>query len=205
MKVNLQQKLHIQVPSVQTSSDYATTKARFDRILSEKLGVRPSAQAVSTPSREGGGASVDAVYNDVRLKSGATASEIDERLKGTQMAGLGKAFVDAEAKYGINAWFLTGLAAHESAYGSSPIARDKNNLFGYGAYDQTPYTSARTFSSMAAGVEKVAENLSRAYLTEGGSYFNGYGMEAINQRYATDKNWARAIKAHMNRLTEASE
>ena len=38
-----------------------------------------------------------------------------------------------------NALMMFGTASNESAYGTSRIAMDKNNLFGYGASDSDPY------------------------------------------------------------------
>lgn len=207
MKVNMSSKFVIPTPKVEMSSGYSEAKQRFEQILSEKLGIQLASyggmdslrmydasriKPLSTASQD--------VFNDVRVKSNATAEAIDEKLKGTSMYGLGADFVQAEEKYGVNAWFLTGLAIHESGYGTSAIANDKNNLFGYQAYDNTPYESARSFASVGEGIDTVAANLARAYLSEDGTYFNGYGLEDINKRYATDKNWANAVKAHMQRL-----
>ncbi len=45
-------------------------------------------------------------------------------------------------KYNINGIFLASIAIHESGWGTSQIANDKNNLFGYGSYDATPYESS---------------------------------------------------------------
>ena len=39
--------------------------------------------------------------------------------------------------------FIASIAIHESAWGTSQIAQEKHNLFGYGSYDQTPYESSR--------------------------------------------------------------
>lgn len=180
------------------SSSYRTAQNRFNSILTEKLGVRKSGNGmVSSVKTE-----LKEVFVDVRKSSGVTPQFIDEKLKGTQMEGLGEAFVRAEKEHGVNALFLTGLAIHESAYGNSRIAKDKNNLFGFQAYDASPYASARTFSSYEDSIDVVAAYLSRAYLTPGGTYYNGFGIEDIGKRYATDPNWANAIKSHMTRLTE---
>ena len=102
---------------------------------------------------------------------------------------------------GVNAWFLAAIATHESAYGTSRIAQDKNNLFGFQAYDATPYASARSFETMADGVDYVASFLSKAYLTPGGAYYNGTSVDAVGTRYATDTRWAEAVKRHMKALT----
>lgn len=185
------------------SQSYYTAKNRFDEILRNKLGVQTGNSTLgvnSTTSTAAMATSIASVYDDVRLTSGATAPEIDAKLAGTNLEGLGESFVNAEQKYGVNAWFLTGLAIHESGYGSSKIATDKNNVFGFQAYDASPYESARTFASKEEGVDVVAKYLSEAYLTPGGTYYNGVSIDSIGKRYATDPNWAAAIKKHMANL-----
>ncbi|MDK2867007.1 MAG: hypothetical protein PWP38_1322 [Clostridiales bacterium] len=175
------------------SQSYYDTKARFQSILQDKLNVsQPSAAAVNSQSISSSAATVD--FNDLTRVSGASAAMINQALEGTDMAGLGQAFVDAETKYGVNALFLTGLAAHESAFGSSRIAQSKQNLFGFQAYDASPFSSAKTFGTFEDGIDSVAQYLKTAYLTPGGKYYNGASIDAVNKRYATDQNWANAIK-----------
>jgi beta-N-acetylglucosaminidase len=182
------------------SQSYYTAKNRFDEILRNKLGVQTSSPMTALNEAAAMATSIGSVYDDVRLKSGASAAEIDAKLAGTNLEGLGESFVNAEQKHGVNAWFLTGLAIHESGYGSSKIATDKNNVFGFQAYDANPYESARTFASKEEGVDVVAKYLSEAYLTPGGTYYNGVSIDNIGKRYATDPNWAAAIKKHMANL-----
>lgn len=185
------------------SQSYYTAKNRFDEILRTKLNVTPAtggALAGSSVYNAGTATTVNAVYEDVRLGSGASAADIDARLAGTGLEGLGASFVEAEQKYNVNAWFLTGLAMHESGNGSSKIATEKNNVFGFQAYDASPYASARTFSSKAEGVDAVAKYISENYLTAGGKYYNGVSIDSIGKRYATDPNWSTAIKKQMANL-----
>lgn len=182
------------------SQSYYTAKNRFDEILRSKLGVQAGSPVAGITGAATMATGIASVYDDVRLNSGASASDIDAKLAGTNLEGLGESFVNAEQKYGVNAWFLTGLAIHESGYGSSKIATDKNNVFGFQAYDASPYESARTFASKEEGVDVVAKYLSEAYLTPGGTYYNGVSIDNIGKRYATDPNWAAAIKKHMANL-----
>lgn len=190
------------------SQSYYTAMNRFQDILQSKLGINPVSTATSAIGAntavniyEGNTAnSVEAYFDDVTLQSGASADAINEKLKGTAMEGLGSAFADAEQKYGVNAWFLTSLAIHESAYGTSTIAKEKNNLFGFRAYDASPFKSAKTYSSPAESVDSVAKYLSEKYLTEGAVYYNGVSVDSIGKKYATDTNWANAIKKHMVNL-----
>lgn len=185
------------------SQSYYTAKNRFDEILRTKLNVTSASGSVATGSsvyNAGSAMTVNAIYDDVRLSSGANAADLDARLAGTGLEGLGTSFVEAEKKYNVNAWFLAGLAIHESGYGSSKIATEKNNVFGFQAYDASPYTSARTFNTKAEGVDTVAKYISENYLTAGGKYYNGVSIDGIGKRYATDPNWSTAIKKHMANL-----
>lgn len=171
------------------------------RNLLDEYGIG-SLPASNNPYASAGKIAINGVLDssNVRARSNVSASYIDSKLAGTPMAGLGRDFKEAEEKYGINALFLTGLAIHESNFGRSNIARDKNNLFGFQAYDSSPYSSARTFSSMGESIDHVARYLSRNYLTPEGRHFNGYSISAIGKRYATDPLWANKIEKRISSL-----
>ncbi len=115
-----------------------------------------------------------------------------------------KIFYDIESKYNINGVFVAAIAIHESNWGKSNIAINKKNLFGFGAYDSTPYESAVTFDTYENGINTVAEWLSKNYLNESGTilpngetatgrYYNGATVKGVNTRYATDKNWSNRV------------
>ncbi|MDO4793120.1 MAG: glucosaminidase domain-containing protein [Filifactor alocis] len=139
------------------------------------------------------------ISTDILIKKSEVSSETLERfLRGTNLAGLGKAFKKAEQDHGVNALFLMGLAIHESNAGTSRIAVTKNNLFGFRAYDSSPFESAKAFVTREEGIDTVARYLSKNYLTPGGRYFRGYSIEAVNVHYATDPNWAKGIKIRIS-------
>ncbi len=115
-----------------------------------------------------------------------------------------KSFYEIESKYNINGVFVAAIAIHESNWGRSNIASNKKNLFGYGAYDATPYESAVTFDTYAEGIDTVARWLALNYLNESGTvlpngetatgrYYNGATVKGVNTRYATDKNWSNRV------------
>lgn len=122
-------------------------------------------------------------------------------------------FYNVEQKYNINGIFLAAMAIHESAWGTSQIAKDKYNLFGFGAYDSSPYESAKTFTSYAEGIETVAKYLVKNYLnpsgtviyegeTATGTYYNGATLSGVNTRYCTDKDWSTKLYKYMSYLYE---
>lgn len=115
-----------------------------------------------------------------------------------------KSFYEIESKYNINGVFVAAIAIHESNWGRSNIASNKKNLFGYGAYDATPYESAVTFDTYVEGIDTVARWLALNYLNESGTvlpngetatgrYYNGATVKGVNTRYATDKNWSNRV------------
>ena len=120
-------------------------------------------------------------------------------------------FYEIEQKYNINGIFVAAIGIHESSWGTSRISIDKKNLFGYGAYDSTPYASSYTFESYEYGIEYLAKMLSKYYINAPGTttydgdmaigtYYNGPTIPGVNVRYASDKNWANRVYAVMTYL-----
>lgn len=120
-------------------------------------------------------------------------------------------FYNMEKKYNLNGIFLASMAIHESSWGSSQIANDKKNLFGYGSYDSTPYESSFEFETYAEGIETVAKSLVKYYLNPSGTkiydgetaaawYYNGPTLQGVNTRYATDKDWHKKVFTYMETL-----
>lgn len=139
---------------------------------------------------------------DLRTSSGLRPQDLDAFLQGSPLSGLGSAFIQAERRYGVNARYLCAHAVLESGWGTSRIARDKYNLFGFGAYDKNPYKYARSFDSFEQCIDVVAEYIARHYLNPNGKYYNGPTLPAMNKNYATDPNWARKIAQLMTQITE---
>ena len=135
---------------------------------------------------------------DMRTPSALTAYEINLFLEDTGLNGLGEAYIKAENESGVNAMFLVALSMIESGNGNSKLSKNKNNIFGYQAYDSDPYNSAKTFSSKEECIYEVASVISKKYLTEDGPYFGGgYTINHINKRYATDPDWDIKIISKM--------
>lgn len=122
-------------------------------------------------------------------------------------------FYELEDKYKINGLFVAAIGIHESNWGTSNIAVQKKNLFGYGSYDSDPYNGSYLFESYQYGIETVAKTLVKNYLnpagtaiydgeTATGAYYNGPNIEAVNVRYASDQNWSNRIFEIMTYLYE---
>lgn len=123
-------------------------------------------------------------------------------------------FYYAEQEYGINGIFLASIAIHESAWGTSKIATDKNNLFGYMAYDDSAYLSAKNFGTYSEGIDLLARVLIKYYLNPSGAmiysgniaegkYYSGKTVSAVNKRYASDSSWASKVYKIMQNLYNA--
>ena len=116
-----------------------------------------------------------------------------------------EAFYNAEQKYQVNGIFLASIAIHESAWGTSYLATQKKNLFGYKAYDRDPINSAQDFASYKDCINTVAEALSKNYFSTTGSFYKGTTVQAVNTKYASDKAWYTKVYSYMEYLYEKLE
>lgn len=154
---------------------------------------------------------------DLTQPSGLTIDQFKKVLTGNSgdtqgvLASNAEYFYYAERQYGVNGIFLASMAIHEGGWGTSNIANDKKNLFGYGAYDSDPYGGAMAFDTYAEGIDLVARVLAKTYLYPAGTdiydgliatgtYYNGPTLAGVNTRYASDKNWANGIFRWMSYL-----
>ena len=147
---------------------------------------------------------VATVYNyyqflSLRTKTGISASTLDSFISsrsGSVLKGEGQSFIDAQNEYGFNALLIYAMACHESAYGTSFYAVNRNNLFGWNAFDDSP-SDASYFSSVASCVD-----------THMGRYINwftdftnwryfgtflGNKGAGLNVKYASDPYWGQGI------------
>ncbi|AIY06327.1 S-layer domain protein [Planococcus sp. PAMC 21323] len=122
------------------------------------------------------------------------------------LVGAGKFFKEMEATHKVNALYLMSHAIHESQWGTSKIAQDKNNLFGYGAADGNAYNGAYSYATFRESIEDAAKRISKGYQSPTGSYYNGsiLGNKGIgmNVRYASDAFWGEKIAGHMFRTDQ---
>ena len=116
-----------------------------------------------------------------------------------------------EQQYNINGMFVAAVGIHESAWGTSKIARNKHNLFGYGAYDSNPYNGAYSFTDYSECIDLIARVFVKYYINPAGTkiydgneangkYYSGSTLSAINKKYASDSNWANSVYKYMQYL-----
>lgn len=140
-----------------------------------------------------------------------TGEQLDEYLAhvspDSPLIGTGESFKKAEKEFGTNALYLLAHAIHESNWGKSDIARDKNNLFGIGANDGNPYEDAWEYESYEEGIlEAAKEFIVPRYFTPTSSIYNGAHLgnksTGMNVKYASDAYWGQKISGHMFRADQ---
>jgi beta-N-acetylglucosaminidase len=114
-------------------------------------------------------------------------------------------FINAQDSVYINAAMELAFAIHESGWGNSWIAVNKNNLFGINAVDSDPYNSATSFDTVQDCIEyHVQYFLGTRYFNP--QYFVSYGTnfgnkyQGMNYKYASDAFWGEKIAKHYYNL-----
>lgn len=142
-----------------------------------------------------------------RTTTNLTAQQLDDYVnkrmgsKASAMKNQGSAFVENQNTYGANALLMFGVAANESAWGTSNYALNRNNLFGHKAYDSNP-DNATDYPSVADAIEEHAKYyVSNNYMDPkdvSGLYHGGHlGDKAsgMNVKYASDPYWGEKAAA----------
>lgn len=137
----------------------------------------------------------------VRTKTNISSSSFDGFLSymghsDSVMMGHGNDFISLGDEYGCNGALIYALACQESAYGTSGYAKNRNNLFGWNAFDDSP-DDASYFSSISVAIkEQMGRNL-RRYMDYTDSRYNGtyFGNKGsgFNLKYASDPYWGIKI------------
>ena len=135
-------------------------------------------------------------------KSKITPEEVDAYLALTPLQGLGRDLVRVAEQNGVNPIYLLAHIIHETGWGRSTLFSEKNNLFGFGAFDKNPKANAVSFSSPVECLEKVVSYITKEYLTPGGKFFAGANLMGMNRHYATDKSWCYKIMILMNKIED---
>lgn len=84
-----------------------------------------------------------------------------------------KGIYEAQKKSGMSALAILGIGALESGYGTSNIAKKKNNIWGWNATNVNPGGNAKSFSQMSQGALEFANS----YMN---TYYNKYGAKSIS-------------------------
>lgn len=158
---------------------------RLDELEGMLFNLRQMQQLTGSLSR--GGRQLTLTTMPLDTPSGYSAVRFERAFAGTGLSGIGEALVAAEAETGVNAVLLAAICAHESGWGTSALARDKNNMAGLGAYDGREYTAALTFENREECVMFLAELLRDRPGT----------LEQVGTWYASDPAWAQKVAGCM--------
>jgi|GEM_PF-270961 len=133
--------------------------------------------------------------------SNLSENEIKSMLKGTQLEELSGAFYQCEKKYKVNCVVIMGIAAHESAWGTSRRAREDNNLTGYGVTsDSAKGINAKTKQE---NLLMTAKLLKERYLLPDESYYHkAPSVIGVNYNYCVDDDWAASVTNNGYKLME---
>ncbi len=104
---------------------------------------------------------------------------------------------DEAVKRDLNPNFVLAIALHESGYGSSNYAYNKNNIFGYkgdGGF--------KTFSSIEEGIITACDRL---VSKDASVVYNLSSVDSVAKNYCpgTDQSWAKNIKGFMEKIDDA--
>lgn len=124
----------------QTERDITAALERQGKIPPARERIRASLQK-----------SMDKSTFDVTTKFEGTAADLDLILKNTKLKGLGKNFLAAQEKYGVNALFMIAIAQKESTWGKFTPEKNPYNFAGLGI---------KNIKSFADCVDKLAKTLS---------------------------------------------
>ena len=101
------------------------------------------------------------------------------------LSGLSWAFMDGQYNHNVNVFHNIAHAILESASGTSFIARMKNNLYGFKAYDNSPYASAGKFKDYPDCINTWTKWWKKEYLLPTGKWYNSNSEQGVNVRYAS--------------------
>ena len=131
----------------------------------------------------------EASETDLTSPCGFSPDELSRGLLG-ELSSLAENFIAAEEKYGVNALFLSAVAALESGWGKYCFR--PNNIFGW---------SGKDFESKEECIDFVASKIAEHYLSEDGKYYNGKTVSGVNVFYNGNLFWEEKISGIMSMIS----
>lgn len=160
------------------------------------------------------------MYLPVRSKTNITSDNIKNYLESRNYTSKDKSvlygeeltFIDAENKYGVNAITSFSTAINESGWGTSYLARTKNNIFGHNAFDSSVMESASKYKNVSDGIYRHAYYMINAGFAETkdavaryyGSHL-GNKNSGVNVKYASDPYWGEKIASYYYSIDNYSD
>ncbi len=142
-------------------------------------------------------------YLPFRTRTSITAEDFNrylasKNLSSSVIESKGDKFIEAGTNNSVNAAYLFSVACHESAFGTSQIAKTKNNLFGIKVYDSST-GSGTTYNTVEDCINTASKYIfSLGYADAAGDsrYYGAYlGNKegGMNVKYASDPYWGEII------------
>ena len=160
------------------------------------------------------------MYVPIRTKTNITSDNIKNYLESRSYTSKDKSvlygeeltFIDAQNKYGVNAVMSYSTAINESAWGTSYLAKNKNNIFGHNAVDSDVMSAADGYNTVADGIYRHAYYMINAGFSETkdaiaryyGSHL-GNKNSGINVKYASDPYWGEKIASYYYSIDNYSD
>lgn len=123
-----------------------------------------------------------------------------------KMLNTGNDFISAQNKYGFNAVLAAAIGIHESGWGKSDLAVQRNNLFGIAAYDSS-IGDAWSFNSVYDCICSLMGDVLANYLDVNCSWYYSYGLGTkgggFMTSYASDPYWAEEISHYYYEMDKA--
>lgn len=123
-------------------------------------------------------------------KSNLTLEQVEILLSGSPMSGHGKAILEIEEKYKVNAFFTVAVAQNETQRGKTGTGSSKKNPFGI----TQKGNGYRTFSSYSEAIYSFGDIMNRLYIPNGRTT-----IEKVNEIYCPgNSGWGRNVRTIMN-------
>ena len=141
-------------------------------------------------------------YNyDLIVKSNVTEDQLSNSLY-DNLSKLSSVFIECEKEFGVNAIIISSIAALESGWGKSNLAKENNNLFGWKNSDG----SYKKFDSFSECIYEVSESISKNYLDKNGKYYSGgTEIDHIAKLYSESEDWKDKVKEIHDQILERCE
>ena len=151
------------------------------------------------------------MYLPIRTKTNLTSDDIKNFLESrsytteesSALYGEELTFIDAQNKYGVNAAMSFATAINESVWGTSLLAKSKNNIFGHNAVDSNVMSAANGYNTVADGIYRHAYYMINAGFAETkdavARYYGsnlGNKSSGMNVKYASDVYWGEKIASY---------
>lgn len=196
--IDLENELYVSTSYLGTKEDFEKVKEARQKALDEKKKKEDEAKLARTRKEQNASFTMNTSTSAhtgylVKSNSGLSVDQINQKLSSYPgLAGLGYAIKDIENNYGVNAYFTMAVASHESGYGTSNLAINNNNLFGF----KNGNKGWAYFNSKGEAIYRFGATISKGYF--------GIGLitpASINPKYCPNDGgaWASKVVTHMSR------